>query len=362
MINPQDFLDEMKKHDLGPYIEVPCSLLEPLITKALEDPDVELIYPANEAIAMGIAAGNYMSTNKIPVVMMQNSGLLNTLNALTSLNQIYDIPSLYLITWRGDPSGEKDAPEHVIAGAKLEDILKTFDIEYRVLSIEGYHREIDEIVEKIKESGKPGALVLRKNIIEEYAVERKLSKLPLSRYEAISLIKTGLGDDVTYVSTNGFITRDSFNIKDTPDFYMVGSMGHALPIGIGVAKNTEKKIVVFDGDGGCSMHLGAMASEKPSNLIHIVLDNASYDSTGGQPSISEKIDFAKIAEGCGYNKIYLVKTSEELENIVNNIVKEKGPSFLHVKLNQQKKKPGGRASDKYSCKGIKERFMKKLQS
>src|SRR4030042_3408482 len=116
-MEPDRIIHEFKRQDLGPYIEVPCSLLGPLIEGLTRDKACEVINPANEAVAMGIASGSYLVTGRVPVVMTQNSGLCNTLNALTSLNQLYKIPVLYLISWRGEP-GIKDAPEHTIMGGK----------------------------------------------------------------------------------------------------------------------------------------------------------------------------------------------------------------------------------------------------
>lgn len=365
MIKAGDFVAELKKNDLGPFIEVPCSILSPIIDY-LFDNGIPFETPANEAIAMGLAAGHYVATGRIPAVMMQNSGLCNALNALTSLHGIYDIPVLLVVTWRGEP-GTRDAPEHEITGAKLEGFLKTFDLPYRALTPEGYQKEIKEMVEKAKKTKKPTVLILRKGTIQGYEAAKERPAYPLTRHDAIMAIKKVMGEKVIYVATTGFISRVSFNIRDSLDFYMVGSMGHALPFGLSVALETDKKVVVLDGDSSCLMHAGAMASvgaRKPKNLIHVVLDNEAHGSTGDQPSLSPSVDFPRIAGGFGYRNVFAVRAGDELKSASKKALKEDGPTFIHVKINQRDlpREKIKRVSDTYTCPEIKERFIRKLKS
>jgi phosphonopyruvate decarboxylase len=365
MIEARDFVEELKKNGLGPFIEVPCSILSPIINFIL-DKGIPLETPANEAVGMGLAAGHYLATGRIPVVMMQNSGLCNALNALTSLHGVYEIPVLLIVTWRGEP-GTKDAPEHDITGAKLESFLKVFALSYRVLTPKGYRKEIKEMVEEAKKTKKPTVLVMRRGIIQEYKVAKEVLAYPLTRRDAIMVLKDVIGEKMAYVSTTGFISRASFNVRDTSDFYMVGSMGHALPLGLGVALVTDKKVVVLDGDGSSLMHAGAMASvgaEKPKNLIHVVLDNEAQGSTGNQPSLSPSIDFPRVVRGFGYKNVFAVKTEDELKSASKKALEEDGPTFIHVKVNQGDlpRKKMKRVSETYTCPEIKERFMRKLKS
>lgn len=364
MVEAKEFVEELRKNEVGPFIEVPCSILSPIIDFMLDN-GIRVETPANEAAGMGIAAGHYLATGRIPVVMMQNSGLCNALNALTSLHGIYEIPALLIVTWRGE-LGTRDAPEHRIVGAKLEDFLNAFDIPYRILTEEEYRHEIGEMVGKAKETKKPVALILRRGLIRPYEVTKMKSDHPLSVRDAIRVIKDVMGDKVVYVSTTGFISRISFRVDDFPDFYMVGSMGHALPIGLGVALESDKKVVVLDGDSSCLMHSGAMASvgaERPTNLIHIVLDNEVHGSTGNQPSLSPAIDFSKIAEGSRYRNILIVKTEGELSEAAKEALEKDGPTFIHVKINQKipPKKEMPRVSDTYKCPEIKKRFMEDIR-
>ncbi len=150
--------------------------------------------------------------------------------------------------------------------------------------------------------------------------------------ELISLVKDGY-----VVCANGFISRDTFNAKDRPrNFYMLGSMGQASSIGLGFAMaRPDKKVVVFDGDGNLLMNLGilAMISKiKPANLVHVVLDNECYDSTGGQPTISSHIDLAQVAEGCGIKNIIRKESGEDIASAFKDCLQKEGPSFILLKV------------------------------
>ena len=143
------------------------------------------------------------------------------------------------------------------------------------------------------------------------------------------------------ISANGFISRDLFSILDkNTNFYMIGSMGLASSIGLGIAlKNPKKKIIVFDGDGNILMNLGSMTTIgtiKPSNLVHIIFDNSIHESTGGQPTNSKKIDLGKIAQCVNY-KTFAAQDEKELEKIMKNLKFGKGPILLKVKISKTTK-------------------------
>ena len=365
MVEAREFVDELRKNNLGPIYEVPCSIFKDLLNYLFENEEIEVVNPANEAIAMAQAAGSFLATNKIPIVMMQNSGLNNTLNALTSLNRQYHIPAVYIISWRGKG---KDAEEHNFMGERLERILETFDIPYRILS-EKYSEETEWAAYLVRETMKPVALIMKKGFIDKYPEKREESDFPMDRWKAIETIVDNA--EGIYISTNGFPSRQLFNIlkiKDKEDgraFYMIGSMGHALGIGIEEARKIKnRKIVVLDGDGSCLMHLGTMggvAKYIPDNLIHVILDNRSYGSTGSQPTQSENVDFAEIGKAFGY-KVFSAENSEELVEAIK-IALQNGPALIHVKINQKEipedDERMGRVS--YSAKEIKERHQKYLE-
>ena len=367
-----NLIKEFKGNELGPFIEVPCSFLAPLISELMCDNECEVLNPVNEGIAMGMAAGSFLATRKIPIVLTQNSGLCNTLNAFTSLNQIYKIPALYVISWRGEPH-IKDAPQHLIIGEKLESIMNTFDLPYEILSERYYKKQIKSLVSKIRKNKRPGALILKKGIVEKEIVEiKEKKKLLLSRSDAIDAIVTSCDGKGYFVTTTGYISRETMHALSTngieeknPVFYMMGSMGHALPIGLGISSQVKKnkKIIVIDGDGGCLMHLGAMASVgKNNNLLHIVLDNGAYASVGGQPAVSSNIDLKKIALGCGYTMAKSVSKKTVLKKYLTDALSKNGPSFLRIVIDDKNESPKLRVSEKYTCEEIKELFLSNVSS
>ena len=131
------------------------------------------------------------------------------------------------------------------------------------------------------------------------------------RKDAIKIISKLVGND-TIISANGFISRDLFEVDDkNSNFYMIGSMGLASSIGLGIAlKNSKKKVYIFDGDGNILMNLGSLVtigSLKPKNLVQIIFDNNSHESTGGQPTNSEKIKINNIAKTTNF-KVFQANT------------------------------------------------------
>ena len=159
------------------------------------------------------------------------------------------------------------------------------------------------------------------------------------RKEAISAVVEKIGNQ-HIISANGFISRDLFEICDkNSNFYMIGSMGFASSIGLGLAlKNTKKKIFVFDGDGNILMNLGSSTTigmTEPKNLVHVIFDNSSHESTGGQPTATNKIQLSKIAKSTNY-KVFQVKTKNQLAKIFQKIKLIPGPIMIIVKIEKSR--------------------------
>ena len=159
------------------------------------------------------------------------------------------------------------------------------------------------------------------------------------RKEAISVAIEEIGNK-PIIAANGYISRDLFNVCDKEsNFYMIGSMGLASSIGLGVAiKNPKKRIFVFDGDGNILMNLGSLVtigSLKPKNLVHIIFDNASHESTGGQPTNSPKVKIKKIAQNANYT-VHETNNEKNFRNILQNIQKKPGPIMIIVKIKTKK--------------------------
>ena len=177
------------------------------------------------------------------------------------------------------------------------------------------------------------------------------------RKEAVQIVAKNAGKN-PIVSANGFMSRDLFEVNDKEsNFYMIGSMGLASSIGLGIAlKNPKKRIFIFDGDGNILMNLGSLVtigSLKPKNLIHVVFDNNSHESTGGQPTSSNDIHIEKIGKVVGYN-IFKIKNKKELINIIKKIKNMNGPIMILIKI-EKNQKIGGRIT--INPIEIKKRFM-----
>ena len=180
------------------------------------------------------------------------------------------------------------------------------------------------------------------------------------RKEAVEIIAKNI-DGNPIVSANGFISRDLFELSDKEsNFYMIGSMGLASSIGLGIAlKNLNKRIFVFDGDGNILMNLGSLVtigSLKPKNLIHVVFDNNSHESTGNQPTNSSKINLEKLAKETHY-KIFVIKSKITLFSILKKIKNLNGPIFLLIKISTSKER-SKRIS--WKPKTIRDRVIKSL--
>lgn len=330
----------------------------------------EVIIPPNEAHAVGFASGSFLASGCPAVIFLQNSGLNNIANAQTSLNAIYKIPVLLVVSWRGEP-GKKDAPEHEIMGKITKDFLKTIQIPFVILS-QDWKNQLKKIVSLSQKEKRPVAVIVREGLFvkENYSPQDLTEKYPLPRIEAIRIVKELLGKKAVFISTNGFTSRDSFAALPSADFYMMGSMGHAFSLGAGCAWQLKKdgsylRTVIFDGDGGSLMHLGSLAfltlkELKKSNLIYVLLDNEAHESTGSQPTFSSEIDFLKIAEGLGFPKRFFTADPNQLKKIITNL-KANEAAFIHVKINRKKTKETARISEKYTCDQIKENFVNSIR-
>ena len=316
MIAVSNFIQCLKNLGVDFFTGVPDSLLKSFCAYVTDHfPDNHII-AANEGGAIGLASGHYLATGRPALVYMQNSGQGNAVNPLCSLADpdVYSIPMVLLVGWRGEP-GVKDEPQHVKQGKVTVSLFETLGIPTEVLpddetaALELTEKQISRAVSE----SRPVALVVRKNLFEEYKLQNKEADIAGQRREdAIEAILKSLPDDAVVVSTTGMISREVYETRlrlgqgHERDFLTVGSMGHAIMIALGIAKaQPQRKVFCLDGDGASIMHLGNMAIAGQSgcgNLVHIVLNNSAHDSVGGQPTVGGRIDLSAIAASCGYNR------------------------------------------------------------
>lgn len=186
----------------------------------------------------------------------------------------------------------------------------------------------------------------------------------MKKIRAIKTIMSSLGTEELIIAANGFISRDLYAINDSArNFYMLGSMGLASSIGLGVAVTVrERQVVVLDGDGNILMNMGSLAtigSRSVKNLIHIVLDDAMYESTGGQIPGTEKMALERVASACGFRYFVKVSTERSLKKSLLKALNQRGPCFILVKLSQKRTQIYPRVN--ISPPAIKKRFMEAVK-
>ncbi len=353
MIKPEDFYKEFKKNNVNFYTGVPDSLLKEFCAYITSNSSQSNhIINTNEGSAVAMAMGKYMATGEIPVVYMQNSGLGNIINPILSLadEKVYSIPMILIIGWRGEP-GFKDEPQHIKQGEITLELLDVMGIEYEIIdkNTTNINSVVKKVVNKTKKYSSPTAILVRKGTFAPYKLKLKDEIYDWNREDAINTLLNYVKDDFV-VSTTGKASREVFEARESRneahgrDFLTVGGMGHASQIACGISMSIDKRVWCFDGDGAALMHLGAngiSAIHANSNFIHVLLNNFTHDSVGGQPTIANQIDFPKIFLNLGYKKIYSVKSKYELETLLNQNPL-KGPILIEVKINSGARKDLGR--------------------
>ena len=298
----------------------------------------------------------YKRQGKVAVVYIQNSGEGNIINPLASLTdkEVYNIPVLLVIGWRGHP-GVYDEPQHIKQGKVTIGLLNTMGINYAILSKEEEDaaKQIKIAADFMKVTNECYALVIEKDTFDTYKLrDVEMNDLTMSREEAIRKVASNIEDNACIVSTTGMISRELFEARTTwnqgheRDFLTVGSMGHASQIALGIAlQKPERRVYCFDGDGASIMHMGNMAivaSMKCKNYVHIVFNNGAHDSVGGQPTVGLKIDLCAVAKAVGYVATCSVETMEELEARLPEIKNAEGPVLLQVCVKKGNRKNLGR--------------------
>ncbi|HEY9170974.1 MAG TPA: phosphonopyruvate decarboxylase [Verrucomicrobiae bacterium] len=379
MIHPSAFIEHLRALGYSHYAGVPCSYLKPFINYVINDASLGYLGATSEGEAVGISMGAYLGGRKT-VTMCQNSGLGNMVNPLTSLNFPFRIPTLLITTWRGEP-GRPDEPQHVLMGQITHRLVETLQIPW--LPFPSDEAQIAPTMAQaeasMSERQLPFALVMSDGAVAEHelrgqAQARRVATQVVSqlkretpqrmiRTDALKAMLESLAGDEAVIATTGKTGRELFTLADRPNhLYVVGGMGTASAIGFGLAQTLPKQpVVVIDGDGAALMKLGSLATigyYRPANLLHIILDNESHDSTGGQQTVSGTVSFAEVAAATNYRRAVAVDDPEDMRAWVSELRRQPGPSLLHVKIRPGSPKHLGRPTVKPH--EVKERFMQFL--
>ncbi len=321
MISPVEFLTTLKSAGISFFSGVPDSLMKSFLSHLQDEPG-HTISPS-EGAAIALATGYFLATGKPGLVYFQNSGLGNAVNPLSSLahKNVYGIPMILLIGWRGQP-GKKDEPQHSVMGDITVQLLELMKIPTQVLNNENWQQKINDSVNIAQINRQPVALLVEAEFFQ--AMGNVIAKeFPVSVFDAISSIYNQLAGDEIVVCTTGYTSRIFHGINQSGKiqkyFLNVGAMGHAGAIGTALAQHSDRQVIVLDGDGSILMHLGSLAiagTLKSNNLSYFLLNNGVHASVGAQPSLGLEVDFWRIARGCGFDEVHRITNETELADFL----------------------------------------------
>ena len=341
---------------------VPCSVFKPLVNYMTTDPELDYVPAASEGEAVAIAAG-MTAAGHAAFALMQNSGLGNAVNPVTSLLYIYSIPAMLLVSHRGEP-GKPDEPQHLLMGQITHELAQLMELRTEALNPETFAASLAGALA----DGVPAAWICRRGLLEGGPAAPPItlevrsglvrphntgSFVPqMTREQALEVLAPALNEALpAVISTTGKASRELYELDDQDHsranrFYMVGSMGCAAGFGLGIARaQPERQVVVLDGDGAVLMKMGSLATAGhlgAKNFHHVVLDNGAYESTGGQPTTSANVDFAAVALACGFRLAETVADPAELPQTFARHLASQGPSLLRVVVRTGARKDLGR--------------------
>lgn len=350
MIAADDFIEPLRARGFDFWTGVPCSFLTPLINRVIGARGLRYVGASSEGEAVGIAAGAWLAGRQT-VVMCQNSGLGNTVNPLTSLNFPFRIPTLMVVTWRGQP-GIQDEPQHELMGQVTAGLLDVIRVPHAA-----FPSELGQVVaalgaalDAMRAGQLPYAFIMPQGSVRDDGLSQvAMAVHPVGegcdlrqggarpqRAAALERVLAAVPDSAALIVTTGKAGRELFTLADrSQHLYLVGSMGCASGVGLGVALSTTRPVVVLDGDGAALMKLGTLATVgamRPRNLVHVVLDNGVHDSTGGQATVSPNVDFAAVALACGYRRAVSCDSLLGLDQAMAQALRAAGPTLIHMRI------------------------------
>ncbi|NLY75094.1 MAG: phosphonopyruvate decarboxylase [Firmicutes bacterium] len=372
MLDTKTFGTALKENGFTFFSGVPCSFLKDLINYAINH--CEYIIANNEGDAVATCAGAYLGGKKT-VFLCQNSGLTNAISPLTSLNKPFQIPLLGFVSLRGEP-GLPDEPQHELMGEITTPLLDLMRIKWDFLAAEPEQALLQlQKANSLIENGESFFFVVKKGIFSEEKLTDQSSKISSnrllvektkadslpSREAVLRYINNAKDRDTLILATTGKTGRELYEIEDAPNnFYMVGSMGCVSPLALGLAlARKDKKVIAIDGDGAILMRLGVITTNayySPPNMLHLIIDNNSYDSTGGQLTVSHNVDFIRLAAAAGYTEVYYIHDLEELKQRIEHWKKNRGLTLLYLKIAKGSKENLGRP--KIKPYQVKERIIR----
>jgi phosphonopyruvate decarboxylase len=347
MLNTREFCNRLTTHGFDLFCGVPCSFLASLMNVAINE--CSYISATNEGDAVATCAGAHLAGKK-SVMLMQNSGLGNAVSPITSLLNTFHLPVLMMVSLRGAPD-ISDEPQHEMMGQITPDLLRLMGVQSAILGDDMATVDAQiQVASDCMNAGKPFAFIVKKGTFDKVSLRQSQGPVthpkPLlngqpslqpigTRTQALQRILAF--NDCAILSTTGKTGRECFELNDSRNqFYQIGSMGCVSALAFGVAYGAPNvPVIAIDGDGAALMRLGSLATTGfygPKNMCHIVLDNGVHDSTGGQKTAAEAVDFEALACALNYPNVVAVASLDELSNAVSDWIKTPGLTFIYVRI------------------------------
>ena len=363
MINPLKFFNLLKKKNVDNFIGVPDSVLKNFLSII---PIKKNFVSNNEGSAVAHGIGYYLATKKIPLIYLQNSGLGNAINPLISIahEKVYSVPLLLLIGWRGHPS-IKDEPQHQAQGNVTLSFLKLLGIKYVIINNDKELKKVIKIINFSKKYKKPVAILIKNNSIQKkQSFKKKKKELKMKKINFLEILLKNIKKEDKLISTTGFTSRELFQLRKTKnmtkgkDFYMIGGMGHASNVGLGVSLYVRNNVIVLDGDGSMLMHLGGLVNcgvKSKKNFKYLLLNNSTHESVGSQKTLIDQINLKLLSKSLGFAKYIELRKERDIIKKLNSFLQTDKKTFMNVKIKEGSILGLTRPKN---FKIIKEKFMK----
>ena len=368
MIDTVKFINFLKKK-IDYFVGVPDSVLKNFSTYLENSREKKHIVSTNEGSAVAFAIGRHLAKKKISLVYMQNSGLSNAINPLISIahKEVYSIPMVLLIGWRG-ADGTTDEVQHNLKGKITKNLLDYLQIKNCVANDNKDIKKISKLINYSKNKNQPVAILIKKNVLSTVKKLKNINRdeknfYSIKRADFLKILLENLKKKDKVISSTGYISRELNQLRKYgkyggTDFYMVGGMGHTSMVSLGASISSKNKVLCLDGDGSLLMHLGSLSlvgDLSNKNLKYILLNNFSHESVGGQPCVSEKINFKLLSKSMGFKNYMLVNHKKNLNKQISKILKIKKNVFANIIIKKGSIANLGRPRNLYK---IKKEFMK----
>lgn len=342
-IDTKSFIERLIDEEYTHLCVVPCSFAKYVINEAINNPNIEYVPSASEAVACSIAAGLKMSGKK-PIVIVQSSGVTNMGSCITSLLKPYSVTFPILTSWRTYKEGDSEI-QHQHLATELPTLIESYGYEHTILDNEN----MDNAILQINNCDDTNTVcIIKKDSFTKIDLMDE-HKLDLTEYVPRSEFLLSLNDkfkntDTLFIGTTGNTAREMYSfMKDTNNFYMAGNMGGVLSLGLGAAK-AGKKVIVCGGDAEFVMHMGGLTTagrySDEIDLTYILFDNESNKSTGGQNTYQKHIDYISVAKASGLNvSEEIITTIDEFSKLIKYFSELKGLNFINVKCGVDEETP-----------------------